>query len=138
MKATPSQLAIIDDWYSGKPNDKIFLSTMEDLGVKSKSGEIKVEDLNRFSKDVLDVDIANAKATLPKSPDTSLISQAKKMSKEEFIKAQGTPVYHGTDSEFETFLKNKQANNNSGFYFTESKSRATKPLIGAGVGSSQE
>ncbi len=38
------------------------------------------------------------------SPENSLISEAKKYkSAEEFVKAQGTPVYHGTNKEFDNF-----------------------------------
>jgi SepF-like predicted cell division protein (DUF552 family) len=63
-KATPEQISIIDDWYSGKSNDRDFLQTMEELGVKSKNGNILIEDLTRFAKDVLDEKLALEKKSL--------------------------------------------------------------------------
>lgn len=61
-------------------------------------------------------------------PETNLISEAKKYkSAEEFVKAQGTPVYHGTASKFDKFDKTKigeatgSGDWGDGFYFSDSK-----------------
>lgn len=54
-----------------------------------------------------------------------LVNQAKKYkSAEEFVKAQGTPYYHGTGEEFDNFDLAKSGQ--SGFYFTRQKDEASK------------
>ena len=61
-------------------------------------------------------------------PENSLISEAKKYkSAEEFVKAQGAPVYHGTNTKFDVFDKTKigeatgTGDWGDGFYFSDSK-----------------
>jgi hypothetical protein len=63
--------------------------------------------------------------------DTSiskLEEEAKKLSKDEFIKSQGTPVYHGTDKQFTKFDPSK-----GHIWFTDNKNAIIDPKIGVGA-----
>lgn len=61
----------------------------------------------------------------------TLEQEAKGKTLDEFIKGQGTPVYHGTNAKFDTFDKSKVNSvesfgdySGTGFYFTTDKAKA--------------
>jgi hypothetical protein len=74
-----------------------------------------------------DTSIVEPKAS---SISSELIEEAKKYDNvDDFIKAQGKTLYHGTNSKFDTFSKdfigdNQQSDFGQGFYFTNKKSVA--------------
>ncbi len=68
---------------------------------------------------------------LPSRISTNLVAEAKKYkSAEEFVKAQGTPVYHGTSAKFDEFRSDLLGVNTNagsareGFFFATSKENA--------------
>lgn len=76
--------------------------------------------------------MVNPDELVPKKAVSTLEQEAKKYkSAEEFVKAQGAPVYHGTNAKFDTFDKSKVNSvesfgdySGTGFYFTTDKTKA--------------
>jgi hypothetical protein len=117
--------AVIDDVKGARisPEANKILDAMG-LG-KATDGE-----LVSFAKEVIDeADIAKnleVKAT-------TLLEEAKKYkSAEEFVKAQGTPLFHGTTADFTDFKQSKSGEIGKGVYFYDSKTRASDHTGGRG------
>lgn len=55
---------------------------------------------------------------------TSLLEEAKGKTLEEFMKAQGTPLYHGTKADFTEFRQSTSGEIGKGVYFYDSKTKA--------------
>ena len=86
---------------------------------KLKAG-LSIEDVSR-----------NKLPSTINSTNNTLIQEARKYkSAEEFVKAQGTPVYHGTNKSFTQFDKTKigsqQGFDESGFFFTTDLEKAKR------------
>lgn len=110
----------------------------EDIRIKNNSFKIKLDEPlklpnGRKSPDTITADgrhfSTEGKAMSIDDPTTALKQEALKYkSADEFVKAQGEPVYHGTGSKFDKFDSQFQGQNyrqgEGGFHFTSKKSTA--------------
>lgn len=107
-----------------------YVDTIPQSGVLSKVDDLAKTDITKIQpKGGLSIQAVDDMGKPISTADQALISQAKKMSKEEFIKAQGTPVYRGTKESFEpskmTFDERK---GQYGLYVTKEKKFAENYL----------
>lgn len=101
-KADMKVLAKVIDDYDNAILDPIVNRTLSDMGL----GKATREEVTRFAKDVFDAKDGVMRDVVGKT--SSLEAEAKKYkSAEEFVKAQGTPVYHATSKNFTEFDINK-------------------------------
>jgi len=86
------------------------------------------------SKELAELSARKTESAVKETGEELLAKEAKKYkSAEEFVKAQGAPVYHGTNKDFEIFNADTfgKASGESGFfgdgfYFTKNKNRANQ------------
>ena len=106
---------ILADIDAGKYKNKSLWSVVVSVGKKEKLSESQLDDLGEFignNSDYGPEDIITAKVVANVS--TSLAEARKYKSAEEFVKAQGKPMYHGSPAKFERFSTKNMGIRDSG------------------------
>jgi hypothetical protein len=100
----------VKDGKGALPSDtQIVKDTFKNYGLNVPEDPKQIASQIELMKQGLDEAIINQVATKPvQSIDSNLLQEAKKYkTPEEFVKAKGTPVYHGTGETFDTFDTSK-------------------------------
>lgn len=133
MKANGKNLKFVDTpKVTADEAEAAFNTIMANAENVPELANMKPETITKLLDDVLSkVDDLKDKGATPQT--TALLEEAKGKTLEEFVKAQGTPVYHGTNRAFDSFDINapKQPGHASGAFakgisFTPVKEYADK------------
>ena len=108
---------VIDDPMTAKLDDqtKRMLENM-------KLDKATDDELVSFAKEVIDE--FDGVATRPVLQEGGLLEEAKGKTLDEFLKAQGTPVYHGTRAKFTDFKQSESGEIGKGVYFYDDSKKA--------------
>jgi hypothetical protein len=114
-------------------------ANINEAGIDKFKQLIKDKKLNPAEKEITQPSAVSA-AHGKKDPLTALKQEALKYkSADEFVKAQGTPLYHGTNAKFDTFDNSKIGSTTDdgmygrGHYFSNDSSYAQQAPKGAGA-----